>query len=95
MLSLSLTLSRTPALTLPRPPPPPCSIIPGQSTVEQYMYGHQKHAVSLYASIVMFMTIVLVGVMFGKTTIDLVFGLFYGSFDDGTDPNGTVLGARK
>jgi len=65
------------------------TILGGGSTVEQYMYGHQKHAVSLYATIVMFMTIVLIGVFFGKTVIEMVYGLFYGSYSAETDAQAT------
>merc|ERR1719379_187528 len=44
------------------------------------MYGHQKHALHLYATVVMFMTVVLIGVFFGKTIVESVLGLFYGSY---------------
>merc|ERR1712216_211137 len=61
------------------------TILAGGSTVNQYMYGHQKHAVSLYSTIVMFMTVVLIGVFFGKTVVESVYGLFYGSYSAETD----------
>jgi hypothetical protein len=61
------------------------TILAGGSTVEDFMYGHQKHAVSLYATIVMFMTVVLIGVFFGKTVVESVYGLFYGSYSAETD----------
>jgi hypothetical protein len=61
------------------------TILAGGSTVQQYMYGHQKKAVTLYATIVMFMTVVLIGVFFGKTLVETVYGMFYGSYSAETD----------
>merc|ERR1711865_270915 len=60
-------------------------ILTGGSTMKQSMYGHQKHAVALYASIVLFMTVVLVGVFFSKGAIEGCLGLFYGSYEAETD----------
>jgi len=56
------------------------TLLAGGSTEQDYMYGHQKHALHLYATVVMFMTVVLIGVFFGKTLVETVLGLFYGSY---------------
>jgi hypothetical protein len=56
------------------------TLLAGGSTEQSYMYGHQKRALHLYATVVMFMTVVLIGVFFGKTIVESVLGLFYGSY---------------
>lgn len=59
----------------------------GKPVVQRYMYSKQKRAVGLYAGIVVFMTLILIGVFFGKTFYDFVMHLFYGSFAEETDAN--------
>jgi len=56
------------------------TLLAGGSTEQSYMYGHQKHALHLYATVVMFMSVVLIGVFFGKTIVESVLGMFYGSY---------------
>ena len=59
----------------------------GMDVAQPYMYSKQKRAVHLYAGIVVFMTLILIGVFFGKATYDFVVHLFYGAFDEETDAN--------
>jgi hypothetical protein len=61
------------------------TILAGGDATQAYMYGHQKHAIKMYSTIVMFMTVFLIGVFFGKTIIESIYGMFYGSYSAETD----------
>ena len=65
------------------------AIFIGADITETYMYSKQKRSVAMYALIVLFMTVILIGVFFGKAMVEFVLSLFYGSFEEETNANET------